>query len=68
MYDNIKTNEFKFPEDVVQWNTPVFSPDSIVIKEGWLWKQGEQFFSFQSLIRANCVYTFEHFNAKMPFQ
>lgn len=40
MYDNIKNNEFKFPDDLTTPQMPVFSADSNVIKEGWLWKQG----------------------------
>ena len=44
MYDNIKNNEFKFPEDLISSAMPVFSLDSIVIKEGWLWKQGLFYF------------------------
>jgi hypothetical protein len=40
LYDNIKNNELKLPDDTVGNAPPVFSIDSIVIKEGWLWKQG----------------------------
>jgi len=41
IYDSIKTTELKFPEDVLPTSTvPIFSVESVVIKEGWLWKQG----------------------------
>lgn len=40
IYENIKTNEFKFPDDALNANPSVFTEDSAVIKEGWLWKQG----------------------------
>lgn len=43
IYDNIKMNELKFPDDDISSGIPVFA-DSTVIKEGWLWKQGSMIF------------------------
>ena len=41
MYDNIKATELKFPDDTLPTSTvPIFNVESVVIKEGWLWKQG----------------------------
>lgn len=41
IYDNIKNNELKFPEDDINSTIPVFGSDSTILKEGWLWKQGK---------------------------
>ncbi|CAF3684350.1 unnamed protein product [Rotaria sordida] len=40
IYDNIKNNELKFPDDDINLTVRIFDSDATVIKEGWLWKQG----------------------------
>jgi hypothetical protein len=35
-------NELKFPDDDINGGLPVFAAGSSVIKDGWLWKQGEE--------------------------
>ena len=35
-------NELKFPDEDINSLVPVFASDSTIIKEGWLWKQGNE--------------------------
>ncbi|CAF5040264.1 unnamed protein product, partial [Rotaria sp. Silwood1] len=43
IYDNIKNNELKLPEDDIDLSNvsaKIKEGNSTIIKEGWLWKQG----------------------------
>ena len=63
MYDSIKSNELKFPDDVPPpTSVPNFSVESVVIKEGWLWKQGGLVRTWRRrwfVITDGCLFYFE---------
>jgi len=66
LYDSIKTEPFKIPED--DGNDLMhtfFNPD----KEGWLWKQGGRYKSWKRrwfILNDNCLYYFEFTTDKEP--
>lgn len=66
LYDSIKKEPFKIPED--DGNDLMhtfFNPD----KEGWLWKQGGRFKSWKRrwfILKDNCLYYFEYTQDKEP--
>ncbi|KAJ1526766.1 hypothetical protein ONE63_008341 [Megalurothrips usitatus] len=66
LYDSIKTEPFKIPED--DGNDLMhtfFNPD----KEGWLWKQGGRYKSWKRrwfILNDNCLYYFEYTTDKEP--
>lgn len=66
IYDSIKKEPFKFPED--DGNDLMhtfFNPD----KEGWLWKQGGRYRSWKRrwfILNDNCLYYFEFTTDKEP--
>ncbi|CAF0837786.1 unnamed protein product [Adineta ricciae] len=62
IYDNIKNNELKFPDEDVNSTMPVFGSDSTVLKEGWLWKQGGRVKNWKRrwfVITDGCLFYFE---------
>ncbi|CAF3927868.1 unnamed protein product [Rotaria magnacalcarata] len=62
IYDSIKNNELKFPDDDINLTMPVFGSDSIIIKEGWLWKQGGRVRNWKRrwfIITDGCLFYFE---------
>ncbi|XP_021190881.2 cytohesin-1 isoform X3 [Helicoverpa armigera] len=66
LYESIKTEPFKIPED--DGNDLMhtfFNPD----KEGWLWKQGGRYKSWKRrwfILNDNCLYYFEYTTDKEP--
>ncbi|XP_022917218.1 cytohesin-1 isoform X3 [Onthophagus taurus] len=66
LYESIKTEPFKIPED--DGNDLMhtfFNPD----KEGWLWKQGGRYKSWKRrwfILNDNCLYYFEFTTDKEP--
>lgn len=66
LYDSIKTEPFKIPED--DGNDLMhtfFNPD----REGWLWKQGGRYKSWKRrwfILNDNCLYYFEFTTDKEP--
>lgn len=66
LYDSIKAEPFKIPED--DGNDLMhtfFNPD----KEGWLWKQGGRYKSWKRrwfILNDNCLYYFEYTTDKEP--
>jgi cytohesin len=66
IYDSIKKEPFKFPED--DGNDLMhtfFNPD----KEGWLWKQGGRYRNWKRrwfILNDNCLYYFEFTTDKEP--
>ncbi|VEN47440.1 unnamed protein product [Callosobruchus maculatus] len=66
LYNNIKAEPFKIPED--DGNDLMhtfFNPD----KEGWLWKQGGRYKSWKRrwfILNDNCLYYFEYTTDKEP--
>jgi len=66
LYDSIKTEPFKIPED--DGNDLMhtfFNPD----REGWLWKQGGRYKSWKRrwfILNDNCLYYFEYTTDKEP--
>ncbi|XP_059472495.1 cytohesin-1 isoform X1 [Neocloeon triangulifer] len=66
LYESIKTEPFKIPED--DGNDLMhtfFNPD----KEGWLWKQGGRIKSWKRrwfILNDNCLYYFEYTTDKEP--
>lgn len=66
MYESIKAEPFKIPED--DGNDLMhtfFNPD----KEGWLWKQGGRYKSWKRrwfILNDNCLYYFEYTTDKEP--
>ncbi|KAI5698940.1 hypothetical protein M8J76_014840 [Diaphorina citri] len=66
LYDNIKSEPFKIPED--DGNDLMhtfFNPD----KEGWLWKQGGRYKSWKRrwfILNDKCLYYFEYTTDKEP--
>ncbi|ELU02826.1 hypothetical protein CAPTEDRAFT_163136 [Capitella teleta] len=66
LYDSIKKEPFKIPED--DGNDLMhtfFNPD----KEGWLWKQGGRYKSWKRrwfILKDNCLYYFEFTQDKEP--
>ncbi|CAF0864881.1 unnamed protein product [Didymodactylos carnosus] len=67
IYDNIKNNELKFPED--GFNCPVFPNNGNVIKEGFLFKQGGRYRNWKRrwfVITEGCLYYFESTTDREP--
>ena len=66
LYDSIKAEPFKIPED--DGNDLMhtfFNPD----REGWLWKQGGRYKSWKRrwfILNDNCLYYFEYTTDKEP--
>lgn len=66
LYDSIRTEPFKIPQD--DGNDLMhtfFNPD----KEGWLWKQGGRYKSWKRrwfILNDNCLYYFEYTTDKEP--
>lgn len=66
LYESIKTEPFKIPED--DGNDLMhtfFNPD----REGWLWKQGGRYKSWKRrwfILNDNCLYYFEYTTDKEP--
>ncbi|KAF6020802.1 hypothetical protein EB796_020878 [Bugula neritina] len=66
IYDSIKKEPFKIPEDDGNdLNNTFFNPD----KEGWLWKQGGRYRSWKRrwfILSGKCLYYFEYTADKEP--
>jgi len=66
IYDSIKKEPFKIPEDDGNdLNNTFFNPD----KEGWLWKQGGRYRSWKRrwfILSGKCLYYFEYTTDKEP--
>ncbi|CAF1182831.1 unnamed protein product [Adineta steineri] len=65
VYDNIKNNEFKFPDQDTNSMTDSMrlkEGDSTIIKEGWLWKQGGRVRNWKRrwfVITDGCLFYYE---------
>ncbi|CAF1349006.1 unnamed protein product [Didymodactylos carnosus] len=67
IYDNIKNNELKFPED--GFNSPLFRNNVNAIKEGFLFKQGGRYRNWKRrwfVITEGCLYYFESTTDRDP--